>query len=143
MAPSTSPAEDDSQRRRSPFSLRRFVRSFGYAFAGLAYLIRTQPNFRVHLLAAALVAAASAVLEVRRQEAAILALAVGLVLAAEALNTAVELLLDAIAPDHHPLVGRSKDAAAAAVLLAAMAAMVVAVFILLPYLLRLFGCMEF
>ena len=48
-----------------------------------------------------------------------------------AVNTAVEALGDAVSPDEHPLVGRAKDAAAGAVLLAAIAALVVAAIVFL------------
>ena len=51
---------------------------------------RTQPNFRFHLVAALLVLAAGLALRVSAAELALLALTIGLVLTAEALNTAVE-----------------------------------------------------
>ena len=62
--------------------------------------------------------------------AAVLAVAIALVWAAECLNTAVESLADATSPDHHPLVGRAKDAAAGAVLCAAIGAAVIGLLVL-------------
>jgi diacylglycerol kinase len=70
-------------------------------------------------------------------EWALVVLAIALVLTAEALNTAVERLADAIMPHHHPLVGTAKDLGAGAVLLAATAAAVIGVLVLGPPLLRL------
>ena len=62
-------------------------------------------------------------------------LAIALVLAAECLNTALESLADAVAPDPHPLVARAKDAAAGGVLLAAIGAAVIGLLVLGPPLL--------
>lgn len=119
------------------FGVGRFVRSFGFAFRGVVYLWRTQQNFRVHLAAAGAVGALAAALRVDRRDAALLALSIGLVLATEGINTSIELLLDALSPGRHPLVGRSKDVAAGAVLVAAFAAAVVACLVFLPYLFAL------
>ena len=60
----------------------------------------------------------------------VLWLAMGLVLVAEMLNTALEYAIDLLHPDHHPLAGAVKDIAAGAVLVAAMVAVIVAVCIL-------------
>ncbi len=105
--------------------LRRLGRAFGYAGRGLRYMWRTQPNARWHGLATVGVALWAWAVGVQPRDAALLALAVGLVWAAEALNTALEALADRCAPEPHPLVAAAKDAAAAGVLLAALAALAV------------------
>jgi diacylglycerol kinase (ATP) len=116
---------------------RRIVKSFTFALAGLDCLIRTQSNFWVHLLAAALVALLSALLGVSGVELAALVLAIGLVLVVEALNTALEAIVDLVSPEFHPLARTAKDVGAAAVLLAAGAATIVGLVVLLPRLLAL------
>lgn len=112
--------------------LRRIARSFSFAFAGLRYVVRTQSNVWVHLLAALLVALVSALLGVQGAELAVLVLAIGLVFVAEAINTALEALVDLASPAIHPLARIAKDVAAAAVLLAAATAVAVGVVVLLP-----------
>ncbi len=107
------------------------IRSFRYAFRGLAELAR-EPNARVHLLAGIAICALAAWLEVSSLDWALLALAMGVVLAAESLNTALEAFADRVAPDRHELVARAKDLAAAGVLLAALAAAVVGALVLGP-----------
>lgn len=62
-----------------------------------------------------------------------------LVFASEALNTALEYLTDLVSPDYHPLAGKAKDAAAAAVLVVAAAAFAVGLIIFLPKILDRFG----
>lgn len=109
------------------------VRSFGYAFTGLATLVREQHNARIHLLATLVVAAAAMYLQVSRLDWLILLLTVALVWLAESLNTALEYLADASVPEQHPLVGKAKDVAAAGVLLCAAFAVVVAGLVFIPY----------
>lgn len=81
----------------------------------------------MHVVAAAGVLAAAALVGVSAGELTALILAIGLVLTAELLNTAVEAALDAAVPREHPLVGLAKDTAAAAVLVASVAALAVGI----------------
>ena len=118
---------------------RSRLRSFGYAAAGVADLVRTQPHARFHLLATVAVAGAALGFGVSPLEAAVLALAIGLVWCAEAMNTAVELLVDLVHPDWARPAGRVKDMAAGAVLLAAAAAAFTGAFVLLPRIYQLLG----
>jgi undecaprenol kinase len=122
---------------RRPQEIERLTRSVGYAWEGLNYVARTQPNWRIHLLAAVLVWIAAVALQVSPLELAVLALTVGGVLALEAMNTAVEAAIDAAGEQYTPLRKRAKDAAAGAVLVAACAAVVVGVSIFVPRIIAL------
>jgi len=113
------------------------LRSFGHAFRGLALLLRTQPNARIHALATILVLAAALWFRLSLVEWALIALAVVCVWVAEALNTALELLVDLASPDPHPLAGQAKDVAAAAVLIAAIGSVVIGVLVFGPHVLRI------
>jgi diacylglycerol kinase (ATP) len=116
--------------------LRRIVRSFHFAFAGLAVLVRTQPNAWVHVALAALALALSFLLGLSPADIALVILTIGLVLAVEAINTAVEAVCDLVSPGYHPLVKQAKDVSAAAVLISAVAAVGVAAALFLARLLR-------
>ena len=61
---------------------------------------------------------------------ALLALAVGLVMTAELLNTALEALVDLASPGDHPLAKQAKDVSAGAVLAASLCAVAVGAFVL-------------
>ena len=98
-------------------------------------MLRTQPNARVHALATAGVVAVGLALPLSALEWACLAIAIVAVWAAEAFNTALELLADAASPEFHPLVGKAKDVAAGAVLLTAVGSVVVGLLILGPHVL--------
>jgi len=109
------------------------LKSFAYALQGLAHLVRTQPNARIHLLAAVLVCAAGGYFGLSRPEWLWIVVAIVLVWSAEAFNTALEQLADALHPEQHPGVGRAKDLAAAAVLITALGAVVIGILVFLPH----------
>ena len=113
---------------------RQRMRSFGFAFNGIQTLFKTQLHAWIHLGAALIVVGIAAFFAVQRWEWIILILCIIIVLAAETFNTAIEHLTDLVSPDYHPLAGKVKDLAAAAVLLCALGAAVVGVLILGPYL---------
>ena len=94
---------------------------------------------RVHLGACVLVVLLAAWLGVGRAEWACLLLAMGMVTAAEAVNTAIEGLCDFIEEGHNARIGKIKDIAAGAVLLAAVFAAAVGAVVFLP---RLLGYIE-
>jgi diacylglycerol kinase (ATP) len=116
---------------------RRIVRSFGYAFDGLGTIVRTQPNFWVHVGAAVAALTLGLVLHLSPVELALLVMSIGLVLVVESVNTAIETVCDLVSPGHHPLIKRAKDISAASVLIAAAAAVVLAVLLFGPHLLGL------
>ncbi len=111
---------------------RGWLSAFGDALRGIRSLLARQRHARVHAVAAILVVAAGARLNLSRGEWIAVALCIGLVFAAEALNSAIEELADAVHPDQHPGIGRAKDVAAGGVLLAAIAAAAVGLIIFLP-----------
>jgi diacylglycerol kinase len=113
------------------------LNSFACALQGMRHLVRTQPNARLHLLAAFLVCAAGTFLGLSRTEWLWITAAIVLVWGAEAFNTALELLADALHPEPHPGIGRAKDMAAAAVLIAALGAAVIGVLVFMPHLANL------
>jgi len=104
------------------FSITGRLRSFRHAFAGLRTLLATQHNARIHALATVTVITAGIFAKLTPAKWCLLVFAIAGVWVAEALNTALEFLADAVHPQFHPLVKKAKDTAAAAVLTAALAA---------------------
>ena len=129
----TPPSTDRSsivewQRQSLPHAFRN-------AWAGLCAAVRTQRNMRIHLAAAAAAVAAGAFFGLSGLEWAILAISCALVLAFEAMNTALESAVDLVSPQFHPLAKRAKDCAAGAVLTASISSLVVGGIIFIPKLL--------
>jgi diacylglycerol kinase len=110
----------------------KIVNSFGFAFAGLLYVFRTQRNFRIHLAIAFVMALVGWLLGLSLAEWAVFGVMVVVVLAAEMTNTMVEALVDLVSPGYHPLAKISKDVAAGVVLLTAIGAVVVGLLIFGP-----------
>lgn len=99
--------------------------SFGSAWSGFLFLLRTQRNMRIHVAAVPVVLVCGLWLQPPRWEWAILVLCAGMVLACEALNTAIEVVVDLLSPEWSEQARIAKDTAAAGVLLAAITAAVV------------------
>ena len=118
--------------------LKLRLKSFKYAFKGLIDLTKTQPNARIHLLIAAVVIAAGIYFKLSAAEWSVLVLTIAMVFAAEAFNTALEYLTNLVSPTYHPLAGKTKDVAAAGVLITAIAAVLIGIIIFLPKIGRLF-----
>ncbi|MDF1499172.1 MAG: diacylglycerol kinase family protein [Anaerolineales bacterium] len=114
------------------------IQSFKHAFAGWCYVLRTQRNAWIHLVATLAVIIAGLILRIKTVEWAILAVAIGLVWTAEFVNTALEAVVDLASPEMHPLARVGKDVGAAAVLISALLAVVVGLLILGPALVEFF-----
>lgn len=108
------------------------ARSFGWAFAGVWHMLRQQRNAQIHSLITILVIVFGVVLRVSAGEWVALVLAIALVLALEALNTALEAVVDLASPQIHPLAKQAKDTAAGAVLIGAIGAAIAGCIIFLP-----------
>ena len=93
-----------------------FIESFGYAFAGMREAVRRERNFKVMLGMGALAIVVGFVVRLDALSWVVVLLMIGMVLCAELLNTAIETVVDLVAPDLHPLAKRAKDLAAGAVL---------------------------
>ena len=136
MVPDQDRGAGGHGRQRPPFSLRARGRSFGFALAGGRVLLRGQHNAWIHAAATLLVLVLGLACRVSRQDWALLALAIGLVWAMEALNTAIELLADEVSLEQRARIGRAKDVAAFAVLAAALAAVAIGLLVFWPHLFR-------
>ena len=115
------------------------IRSFGYAFAGIAYILRTQRNARIELGIGAAVIALALWLGLSPPEWAVLVITIALVLALEWINTSLELAVSLASPDRHPSAKASKDVAAACVLLGAITSVVVGLLLFGPRLVERFA----
>lgn len=117
--------------------MSKFFKSFRYAFNGIFYTIKTQNNAKVHLFIGSLVICLSLYLKIALWEWEILSLVIGLVLAMEIMNTAIESLADALSTKQNTKIGIAKDCAAGAVLVTAIAAISIGLLIFIPKLFAL------
>ena len=119
--------------------MRERAKAFTFALKGLATLWREEPTTRFHAVTSVLTLAAALVLGLARWEWALIVLMIGLVWFAEAVNTAIERLADAVTLEHHPLIGKAKDVASTSVFLASLTAAAIGAVVFVPHLVELFG----
>lgn len=130
--PSAAQPPQAPQSQKSAWA--KFLASFGYAFRGLWYVLRTQRNMRVHALIGILAILLGIFLRISAVEFAMVFVAIISVVVAEMFNSVFELCVDLASPEYHPLARIAKDVAAGAVLLCAMLAVVIALFVFGPHL---------
>lgn len=124
--------------KQEKFSIRKRLKSFTYAFAGLKVLFREEHNSRIHLFATICVIVAGVLLKISLLEWVAVAFAVGLVFSGEIFNSAVEDLSDVVCPERDERIKKVKDLAAAAVLVNAITAAVIGLLVFLPKIIPLF-----
>ncbi|MBP6686490.1 MAG: diacylglycerol kinase family protein [Lacibacter sp.] len=115
------------------------MKSFCYACKGIATALHSEMNMRIHIVAAILVVTAGFFFELSSIEWGVVIICIVLVISFELINTAIEELCNLVQPEHHPIVKKIKDIAAAAVLIAAVGSLVIAFIIFLPKLISLIG----
>jgi len=119
--------------------IKRRLLSFKYALNGLRYIIKTQTNMQIHILAAIIVVVLGIFLNISTTEWLILSIIIALVLISEIVNTAIEDIVNYISPDFNKKAGLIKDLGAAFVLLAALFAIFIGGIIFIPKIIFLFS----
>lgn len=137
-APDEDSSADVDSDRPSPWSdaaarpNSTLKEAFRNAALGFRAAVRSERNLRVHLALGGVALLLGALLGLTPWEWALILGATAGVLAAELLNTAIEQLLDHLAPHPHPEVGLSKDISAAGVLVASLGALGVGLLVFVP-----------
>lgn len=124
-----------SEKKR--FSIIERAKSFSYAFRGIQIIIKTQHNFWVQLISSLLIVIIGFYFNISAIEWMLLVLSIGLVLMAEAFNTAFEFDIDLTSPTYHPYARDIKDVAAGAVLISTVMASIIGLIIFLPKIIEL------
>lgn len=114
------------------FSWADRLGSFRYAFRGIGYLVAGEHNARIHSVAAVLVVVCGFYFGLSAYEWIAVVFAIGFVFALEGVNSAVEVLCDFVSPERREIIGRVKDLAAGAVLIAAISAAVIGGIVFFP-----------
>lgn len=120
------------------YDFQKQLRSFGYAWKGIRSCVGKEQNLSFHLIITVCVTIAGFAFDITRTEWLIVILCIGLVIAAELFNSAIERLVDLVSPQRNPLAGQVKDIAAGAVLVCALAAIAIGLIIFIPYIKALF-----
>ncbi|MCK0131004.1 diacylglycerol kinase family protein [Flavobacteriaceae bacterium F08102] len=108
------------------------IKSVKFALKGLWMLLTTEHSIMVQMVMAMLITVLGFLMDISRFEWIAQLLAIGLVLTAEALNTAIEKIADVVQPDFDPKIGMVKDIAAGGVTFAAIIAAIIGLIIYVP-----------
>ncbi|OGG16254.1 hypothetical protein A3D77_02225 [Candidatus Gottesmanbacteria bacterium RIFCSPHIGHO2_02_FULL_39_11] len=119
--------------------LKKHHLSFKNAFAGLFWALKTQQNFRIHVLLACVALVLSIILKISRGEFAVVIMTIAFGLGTEMVNTSIEEMTDLITIEWRKEAKIAKDVAAGMMLTTAFGAIGVSLIIFLPRLLVLFG----
>jgi diacylglycerol kinase len=120
---------------RDSFTVHQ-VKSFYHGFIGIYYNIKTQVHFRFHLIAAIVVIIMGILYKITFYEWLIVTLLITAIMAAEAMNTAIEETCNLLHPDIHPHARMAKHSAAASVLILSIGALIIGAIIFTP---KIFG----
>lgn len=123
-------------KTKEQISLRK--QSFGYAFEGLKIMWLSEINFRIHVFISLIVFCLGIMLKINRSEWIGVLFCVGLVISAEAFNTAVEHVCDLTSKEIRPEIKAIKDISAFGVLFLAIISIIVGFIIFLPKVIQLF-----
>jgi diacylglycerol kinase (ATP) len=121
------------EKQNEKFSIVKRAKSFTYAGRGIWILVKTTHNAWVHIVILLVAVVAGFYFRISQVDWMLLIFAGGLVLAAEAFNTAIEIDMDLTSPEYHPFARDTKDVAAGAVLITAIAALIIGIIIFGPY----------
>lgn len=111
---------------------RSLIESFNYAFDGVVYAFKTQRNIKIHFLTAGIVLLVSLVLKLTKVEILLLLTTISFVIVTEMINTAIEVAIDLITREQHPLAAIAKNVAAGAVLVSSFLAIIVGYLVFFP-----------
>jgi diacylglycerol kinase (ATP) len=107
--------------------------SFNCAIEGILWAVGTQRHMRYHLLVALVLLLVALFFHVNALEFILLVFGAVLVFFAELVNTALEVVVDMVSPEYHPMARRAKDVAAGAVLMSCVGAAVLGYLALSAY----------
>ena len=124
-------------KQKEKFSIAKRLRSFRYAFAGLGVLFREEHNSWIHSLAAILAVVAGFVFRIRPWEWIAIVIVIGMVFAAEIINSSLERTADFVKAERDDRKRDIKDLGAAAVLVCAISAAIVGMIVFLPKIINL------
>jgi diacylglycerol kinase len=111
---------------------RSFLASVGYAVQGIRYAIQTQRNMRIHCFMALLTLCGAVFFQIKKVEWLLVILFIMQVMFAELFNTAMEVLVDMVAPQWREEAKVIKNVAAGAVFLCSLGAVVVGLWVFGP-----------
>ncbi|MBI2049338.1 diacylglycerol kinase family protein [Candidatus Roizmanbacteria bacterium] len=118
--------------------IRKQSLSFKHALEGLKWVLKTQPNFKIHIFLSILSILGGWYFKISYVEFLIILTLIFIGLVIEAINTGIEETIDALNKDWSHEVKIAKDVSAASMLIFALGSTIIAAVIFAPRILALF-----
>lgn len=118
---------------------KRFINSFKYSLAGLAYAFKKEQSVTIMVFATITAVALGIILRVEIFEWFLIFIAIGLVLGTELINTSIEATIDLLSPNYHPLAKIAKDTGSAAVFVYSIIAFIIGCLVFIPNIIEMIG----
>jgi|SRR3989344_3065322 len=125
-------SKETLKQEKKRFSILARIKSATHASRGIGILIKTSHNAWGHIFIGVLATYLGFILDISNIEWVLLVFVMGLVIVAEAFNTAIEIDINLTSPEYHPYARDTKDVAAGAVLIAVLISIIFALFIFAP-----------
>jgi len=117
--------------------IKRFFNSVHYSVAGLRYAYKNEQSMTIHISMTLTIVILGILLHITRLEWVICIFLLGMIMATELINTALEAVVDLITQEYHPLAKVAKDTASAAVFIFSIIAAIIGLLIFVPHLISL------
>ena len=125
-------SKETLKQEKKRFSILARIKSATHASRGIGILIKTSHNAWGHIFIGVLATYLGFILDISNIWWLWLVFGMGLVIVAEAFNTAIEIDINLTSPEYHPYARDTKDVAAGAVLIAVLISIIFALFIFAP-----------
>lgn len=119
--------------------IHRFFASIKYSIEGLVYSYRYEQSLWLHAGLTLIMFLLGIIFQIKLFEWAIVFIALGVLLAMELLNTAIEAVVDMVTLEIHPLAKVAKDCGSAASFVMTFVAIVICLCVYGPYFMNAFG----
>ena len=126
------------QEKHKKMSFKRFLNSVKYSIEGLNHAYKNEQSLWLHGGGVFLAVILGIVLKINFYEWAVIIVAFVVVLAIELLNTAIEAVVDLVTKEIHPLAKIAKDCGSAAAFVSSLVAVIIGLFVFVPYIIKLF-----
>ena len=125
--------------KNKKYKAEDFFKSQGYARNGIRLIFQNERNFRIDLIVAVVVVCFGFVLNISHYEWIGISLVISMVLASEAINSAIEAICDTVSTDYRVNVKYAKDVSAGAVLVSVLVSVFTGIIVFMPHIIELFS----
>lgn len=125
--------------KKNKKSLKRFIKSFGYSAEGMKYAFYHEQNIIVMFFMGIIAIVLGMIFNITYTERLVVLLLIGMILALELMNTAIEAVVNLHDGDKKSEYGKvAKDCASGAVAVASIFAFIIGLLIFMPHIIGLF-----